>query len=87
MVGRHEGTIDLMLTDVVMPRMSGKELAKRLAGLRPEMRVLFMSGYTDEAIVDHGVHGTAIPLLEKPFTPDTLLECVRRILDPADEQG
>jgi len=64
----HQGTIDLLVTDVVMPLMGGPELAKRLALTRPQMRVLFMSGYTDDAIVHHGVLSEGTAYLQKPFT-------------------
>ena len=64
----HQGTIDLMVTDVVMPLMGGPELARRLALTRPQMRVLFMSGYTDDAIVHHGVLSEDTAYLQKPFT-------------------
>ena len=65
---RHQGTIDLMVTDVVMPLMGGPELARRLALTRPQMRVLYMSGYTDDAIVHHGVLSEDTAYLQKPFT-------------------
>lgn len=65
---RHEGTIDLMVTDVVMPLMGGPELARSLALTRPQMRVLYMSGYTDDAIVHHGVLSEGTAYLQKPFT-------------------
>jgi len=78
---RHEGTIHLMVTDVVMPQMSGRELAQRLAPLRPEMRVLYMSGYTDDAIVRHGILEEGTAFLSKPFTPDALAAKVRALLD------
>jgi two-component system, cell cycle sensor histidine kinase and response regulator CckA len=73
--------IHLMLTDVVMPEMSGPELATALADLRPETPILYMSGYADEAIVDHGVLAPGTHFLEKPFTPETLSRKIRQILD------
>jgi len=78
---RHRGPIQLMVTDVVMPQMSGRELAQRLQPVRPDMRVLYMSGYTDDAIVRHGVLGEGIAFLSKPFTPDALALKVREVLE------
>jgi two-component system cell cycle sensor histidine kinase/response regulator CckA len=78
---QHEGTIALLLTDVVLPRMSGRHLAERLQPLRPAMKILYMTGYTDDAIVRHGVERSEVPLLQKPFTADELLGRVRRVLD------
>jgi CheY-like chemotaxis protein len=78
---RHAGAIHLLVTDVVMPQMSGRELAQRLATLRPELKVLYMSGYTDDAIVRHGVLASGIAFLSKPFTPDALALKVREVLD------
>ena len=80
-VAAHTGPIHLMVTDVVMPHMSGRELAQRLATVRPETRVLFMSGYTDDAIVRHGVLEEGTAFLSKPFTPDSLSTKVREVLD------
>jgi PAS domain S-box-containing protein len=82
---RHTGPIQLLLTDVIMPGMSGRMLAEQLAPLRPEMSVLYMSGYADEAIVHHGTLDAGTPFIQKPFTPDALAAGVRRLLD-ADHQ-
>lgn len=81
MCQQHDGGIDLLLTDVVMRELSGPDLAKRLQKLRPTTKVLFMSGYTDSAIVHQGVLDPGIAFLPKPFTPSTLAGKVREVLD------
>jgi PAS domain S-box-containing protein len=78
---RHEGSIHLLLTDVVMPLMSGRQLAEKLAPLRPETKVIYMSGYTDHTIVHHGILEPGTVFLQKPFTPGTLTRKLREILD------
>ena len=77
----HEGAIDLLLTDVVMPGMGGSELAERLATTRPRMKVLYTSGYTDDAMVRQGVLTAGVAFLQKPFVPETLARKVREVLD------
>jgi PAS domain S-box-containing protein len=78
---RHTGKIDLVLSDAVMPNMGGGELARRLKETRPDSKVLFMSGFTDSALVRHGVAGGEIECLLKPFAPAVLAKAVRIILD------
>ena len=80
-----KGKIEMMVTDVVMPGMSGRQLAERLATSRPDMRVLFVSGYTDDAVMQHGIVSRPRAFLQKPFTPTALARKVREVLDaPAD---
>jgi PAS domain S-box-containing protein len=77
----HKGTIDIVVTDVVMPRMGGGALAETIGRERPGTRVLYMSGYTDDSVVRHGVLDAGIPFLQKPFSPDVLTRKVRQVLD------
>jgi PAS domain S-box-containing protein len=76
---RHDGPIDLLMTDIVMPDMSGRDLCEQLSGLRPEMRCLFMSGYTADIIAHHGILQDDIHFLQKPFSKDTLVEQLREV--------
>jgi len=78
---QHKGAIHLMVMDVVMPGMNGRELAKSLEPHHPEMQVLYMSGYTDNAIVHHGILEKGLNFIQKPFTLEGLLRKVREVLD------
>ena len=77
----HTGPIDLVVTDVVMPRMNGRELVDRLTPVRPGMKVVYMSGYTDDAVVARGVETAGLTFLQKPFTLDVFVRTVREVLD------
>ena len=85
LIASHPAPLDLLITDVVMPGMSGPDLATRFSVLRPDARVLFMSGYASDAIVRHGVLDSGIAYLQKPFSPEALARKVRRVLDNARE--
>jgi two-component system, cell cycle sensor histidine kinase and response regulator CckA len=78
---RHAGLIDLLLTDVVMVGMSGRELAEELLTLRPNTKVLYMSGYTDDAILRHGVYQHSAAFLSKPFSTSALIRKIREVLE------
>ena len=78
---QHEGQLDLLLSDVVMPRMGGPELAQALLAKRPSVKVLYMSGYTDHPMVRRGVVNAGVAFLQKPFTPTVLVSRVREVLE------
>src|SRR6266404_538908 len=83
----HSHGVDLIVTDVVMPQMSGRELAERALAISPETKVLFMSGYTNDAIVRHGVLNPGTSFIQKPFAPDALARKVREVLaEPSEER-
>jgi CheY-like chemotaxis protein len=80
----YDGCIDLLLTDVIMPQMNGRELADLLRKQRPELRVVYMSGYAEDAIVHQGALEPGVVLVEKPFNPEVLVRTVRQALDQQD---
>ncbi len=87
LVERYSGPIDLMLTDVIMPGMSGRELADRIAPIRPGVKVLFMSGYSRDVIGREGVLDHTMPCVAKPFSPEELARKVRDLLGPREDSG
>ena len=78
---RHTGDIHLVLTDIIMPGTSGRELARRIAARRPRTRILFMSGYTDNVLAEGWVLEAGLSFLQKPFTPGALVQKVREVVD------
>jgi len=83
---RYTGVIDLLLTDIIMPVMNGRELAQRMSGLSPKTRILFMSGYTENAIWRNGIIQNSAHFLQKPFTLDALSRKVREVLEPSTRE-
>jgi len=86
-VEEHDGSIDVVLTDVIMPGMSGPDLVRQLINDRPALRVIYMSGYTQDEVLHHGVRQDAASFLEKPMTPGALVAKVREVLDTAEPQA
>jgi len=78
---KHGKEIDLLLTDVIMPTMDGRQLSQRLLAIRPQLKVLFMSGYTEDVIAHHGVLDSNTSFMQKPFSIETLVRRVRETLD------
>jgi CheY-like chemotaxis protein len=85
LAAQHPGSIDLLLTDTVMPKLSGREVTSQLVRTHPHLKVIFISGYTDDAVVRHGILEASVPFLQKPFTPDTLARKLRDVLDGRPE--
>jgi CheY-like chemotaxis protein len=78
---KEDSKFDLLITDVVMPQMGGRELAEKLRSKLPDIKILFTSGYTDDAVVRHGVIEADTNFIQKPFSPENLAEKIREILD------
>ena len=81
---QEKESVDMLVTDVIMPGTSGKELMKSLTADHPHIKVLYISGYTDDVIVDHGVLEKEISFLQKPFSPNVFLKRVREVLESAN---
>jgi CheY-like chemotaxis protein len=83
----QHGSVHLLLTDVIMPLMGGRELAKRVAAVRPATKVVYMSGYTDDTLAFHGLPQPGTAYIQKPFTPAALAEKLRQVLSAAGSNG
>ena len=77
----HRGQIDLVITDVVMPQMGGREVARALTALQPSLDVIYTSGYADDAVLRHGISTADVPFLAKPYSPVGLLQKAREVID------
>jgi two-component system cell cycle sensor histidine kinase/response regulator CckA len=77
----YRGPLELLVSDVVMPNLGGRQLAEQVQAMRPGVKVLFLSGYTDDAVLKHGINHAEFNFLQKPFSPITLANTVRQILD------
>ena len=80
LVRHHEGPLDLLMTDVVLPKLDGQALARRLQASHPSLKVLYMSGFSDEALVENGMLEGSVALIQKPFSPPDLLRRARSVL-------
>ena len=80
---QHEGHIDLLITDLVMPKMSGRELSQMLGSLRPDLKTIYMSGYSDDSIMRHDIQEMGATFLQKPFSLGTIARKVRETLGPS----
>jgi two-component system cell cycle sensor histidine kinase/response regulator CckA len=87
LAAQQTGPLDLLLTDVMMPGMNGRLLVEKMSERYPGLRVLYMSGYTDDAIVQYGVVTSGVAFLQKPFTPAALARAVREVLDQGTSGG
>jgi two-component system, cell cycle sensor histidine kinase and response regulator CckA len=80
-VQAHVGRLHLVITDIVMPQISGREVAEAVVEIDPSIKILYMSGYTDDAMLRHGIVSDAVNFIQKPYTCEALLLMVRQVLD------